>query len=187
MLSSVFLSFTDSDLLRVYQREKTEFFKKIMPIISIMSILISAVLEILFRILGVGYLPFFVTIINWSFCFIFILISLLHHRWTWLHALVCPMLTIIIFLYLSFLDYDQTVGSVYYAVIVGFSISQFFLVVFNESWSVSTFFFAPCLSWYMYRTGIDLLGSEFLELVLRCVFCILLYGIVAYRIEMLTK
>ena len=78
MLSSVFLSFTDSDLLRVYQREKTEFFKKIMPIVSIMSILISAVLEVLFRIINVGDLPFFVTIINWSFCLIFILISFLH-------------------------------------------------------------------------------------------------------------
>lgn len=39
----------------------------------------------------------------------------------------------------------------------------------------------------MYRTGFDLLGSEILELVLRCVFCILIYGIIAYRIEMLTK
>ena len=51
MLSSVFLNFTDSDLLKVYQREKIEFFKKIMPIISVMAILISCILEIVFRVL----------------------------------------------------------------------------------------------------------------------------------------
>jgi hypothetical protein len=106
MLSSVFLNFTDSDLLKVYQREKTDFFKKMMPIISVMAVLISSILEILFRVLNVGSLPIYVTIINGLFCLIFIFISFMHSKWQWLHAIICPMLTIIIFIYLSFLDYD---------------------------------------------------------------------------------
>jgi len=78
MLSSVFLNFTDSDLLKVYQREKIEFFKKIMPIISVMAVLISSIMEIVFRVINVGSLPIFVSIINWVFCLIFIFITFMH-------------------------------------------------------------------------------------------------------------
>lgn len=59
--------------------------------------------------------------------------------------------------------------------------------MFNESWIASTVFFAPSLSFYMWKTGYDLLGSEYFELAVRCLFCILIYAIIAYRIETLTK
>lgn len=39
----------------------------------------------------------------------------------------------------------------------------------------------------MYKTGYDLLGTEMQELILRCVFCIMIYAIIAYRVEILTK
>ena len=71
--------------------------------------------------------------------------------------------------------------------IIGFTISFFIVVIFNEMWLVSTIVFAPMLSFYMYRTGYDLLGSEMSELVMRCIFCVLIYAIIAYRVEILTK
>ena len=39
----------------------------------------------------------------------------------------------------------------------------------------------------MNKTGRDLLGSEQTELALRCSFCVLIYGLTAYKIEILTK
>ena len=78
MLSNVFLRFTDEDLLRVYQREKVEFFKKSLPVMTAMSIIISTILEIIFRLLNIGNLPLFVSIINWVFCTVFLIISFLH-------------------------------------------------------------------------------------------------------------
>ena len=39
----------------------------------------------------------------------------------------------------------------------------------------------------MQKTGKDLLGSETQELVMRCIFISLIYTIVAYKIEVLTK
>jgi hypothetical protein len=39
----------------------------------------------------------------------------------------------------------------------------------------------------MYRTGYDLLGTETAELVIRSIFCIIIYAVIAYRVETLTK
>ena len=71
--------------------------------------------------------------------------------------------------------------------ITGFALCFFILIIFNEAWLVSTGVFAPCLTFYMQKTGRDLLGSEKEELVMRCIFVVLLYTICAYKIEVLTK
>ena len=60
-------------------------------------------------------------------------------------------------------------------------------MIFNESWIISTIVYAPFLSIYMLKTGYDLLGTEPEELAMRCIFCILIYAIIAYRVEILTK
>jgi hypothetical protein len=39
----------------------------------------------------------------------------------------------------------------------------------------------------MYVTGYDLLGAEVTELSMRCIFVTLIYGIIAYKFETLTK
>lgn len=65
--------------------------------------------------------------------------------------------------------------------------SFFILIIFNESWVLSSVVFIPCLIFYMQKTGKDLLGSETSELVMRCIFISLIYSIVAYKIEVLTK
>jgi len=187
LLSKFTLQFNDPDLQKIYTREKSEFFSKAVPVVSAMLLLLAGTLEVMYRVLDMGDLPLYMTIVNWSFFLIFILIACLHSRWTWMHTLVSPGLTAIIFLYLSFLDYDYTMASIYYSLIVGFVISFFILVVFNESWIMSTIVYAPCLSYYMYKTGKDLLGTENSEVFMRCTFCILIYSIVAYRVEILSK
>lgn len=70
---------------------------------------------------------------------------------------------------------------------MGFTISFFILAMFNESWILSSLIYAPALTFYMSKTGSDLLGSESQELVIRCLFCIVIYMLIAYRIEILTK
>jgi hypothetical protein len=39
----------------------------------------------------------------------------------------------------------------------------------------------------MHKTGYDLLGVEYEELVMRVFFCVAIYAIIAYKIEILTK
>jgi len=39
----------------------------------------------------------------------------------------------------------------------------------------------------MYKTGYDILGQEMTEVLIRVVFCTILYAIITYRVEALTK
>jgi hypothetical protein len=188
MLSHLCLGFQDSDLLDIYQREKAEFYSKALPILTIMMLLLTGTLEIYYRWMeGNGVLSFYISYVNGSASVVLLLITCLHNRCKFLHTVVCPCLTVLVFAYLSFVDYDFTLGSIYYSLIIGFTLAYFILVVFNERWLISTFFFAPSLTWYMYKTGRDLLGAEWQELIMRSVFCTLIYAIVAYRAEVLTK
>jgi len=115
MLSKVTLQFNDSDLNLIYRREKTEFFQKALPIVSSMLGLLAAILEMMYRAAGMGDLPQFISIVNWVFLGLMLFITCLHSRFNFLHYMVCPLLTIINFMYISFVDYDYTVGSIYYS------------------------------------------------------------------------
>jgi hypothetical protein len=44
-----------------------------------------------------------------------LVVTCLHSRIKTLQKFVCPLLTILNFAYLSFLDYDYTLGSIYYS------------------------------------------------------------------------
>lgn len=187
MLSKVLLQFNDSDLHSIYKREKTEFFTKSMPIVTSMLGVLAMLLEIMYRGAGMGDLPAFISTVNWTSLMMLGIISAFHSKWNFLHYFICPLLTLINYLYISFVDYDYTVGSIYYSLIIGFTISLFVLVIFNESWLASTLTYFPCLTFYMYKTGYDLLGAENQELIMRIFFCVSIYAIIAYRIEILTK
>ena len=100
---------------------------------------------------------------------------------------VCPVLTAYSFYYFAFVDYDGSSLSIYYTMIVGITSSYFILIIFNEFWLLSTIVYSPMVCYYMYKTGIDMVGNEVNELVIRSIFCIFLYTICAYRIEVLNK
>jgi hypothetical protein len=155
-----------------------------------MMLLLAVSLETIYRFLDIGAdfdLPTYISLVNWVFLLVYIVMSILHSRMLWMQSIVCPSLTLMLFLYLSFVDYDYTMGSIYYSLITGFTLSFFILIIFNESWLLSSIVFIPCLVFYMQKTGKDLLGSEPQELIMRCIFISLIYTIVAYKIEVLTK
>lgn len=57
--------------------------------------------------------------------------------------------------------------------------------MFNESWMVSAGGFAPCFSFFMYKTGHDLFGieTEMNEFIMRSTFTVMIYTLVAYIVE----
>ena len=61
------------------------------------------------------------------------------------------------------------------------------MITFNESWIFSTATFIPCLVIYMNQSGNNLVGYEGTELALRSCFCAVIYGVLAYRTENLSK
>ena len=149
MLTRATLQFNDPDLRAKYQKEKVEFFSKALPVVTIVLTLISVIIEVKFRMQDEELFSNYVSMINWSSLFLFFIISCLHRRWAIMHIFVCPLLTALTFLYVCYLDYDYTMGSIYYSIIVGFTISFFVLVIFNESWLMSTIVYSGFLSYSM--------------------------------------
>jgi len=115
LLSKFALRFKDPDLSRIYSREKTEFFSKAIPVVASMLLLLSGTLEVLYRVMNLGELPSYISLVNWIMFALILVISFLHTKLSILHKMVCPCLTTLIFLYMSFLDYDYTVASIYYS------------------------------------------------------------------------
>ena len=120
-----------------------------------------------------------------------LLLWLLVRKWAVFSWFVCPLLTAFAFYYFAMVDYDGSVVSIYYTLIVGITSTFFMLVIFNENWLLSTLIYAPLLAFYMKKTGEDMIevvsGEELSELIIRSVFCIFLYAIVAYKVETLNK
>ena len=100
---------------KLYYKEKTEFFQKSTPVVALMLLVLAVSLEVLYRAMGLGNLPGYITAVNFMMLLFVLIIYFLHTRLTILNAMVCPALTILTFLYLSFVDYDYTVGSIYYS------------------------------------------------------------------------
>jgi PAS domain-containing protein len=109
-------------------------------------------------------------------------------------VLVCPLLTVFVYYYLCLLwsrFYDDLqVDIVYYSLIVGLTLQFFILVTFSENWLVSTCLFAPCVAYFMCVTQQILTtvsGRTIGLLVFRILFQVLVYGAVAYKVELLQK
>ena len=115
MLSRVLLKFNDHDLHTIYTREKTEFFSRALPIVTTMLLFLAGTLEVMYRVLRMGTLPEYLSIVNWACIGTLLFVSIFHSRCTSLQKLICPLLTAMTFLYVSFIDYDYTMGSIYYS------------------------------------------------------------------------
>ena len=126
-------------------------------------------------------------IVNGSAVAVFFLLWVLVRKFAIFSWFVCPMLTAFAFYYFAMVDYDGSVVSIYYTMIVGITSTLFILVIFNESWLLSTIVYGPMLGFYMYKTGEDMVGGEMNELIIRCVFCVFLYAIIGYKVETLNK
>ena len=76
---------------------------------------------------------------------------------TWL---VCPSLIAFSYYYFAFVDYDGSSGTIFYKVIVGITMTFFFLVILNEFWLFSTIVYIPFLCYFMYVTGNNMVESK---------------------------
>lgn len=111
-------------------------------------------------------------------------------RWSTVASwFICPAITALAFYYFAFLEYSQENVSTIFTIVVAMNTCYFILVMFNEVWLISTSVYAPLLVCYMWKMGQDLTGSEDenRELMLRCLYCVILYGTVAYTTEKSNK
>ena len=86
-----------------------------MPVVAGMIALLAGTLEILYRVKEMGEIAGYISAVNWITFLLFVIIAVLHSRWVWMHAIICPALTVLLFLYLTFMDYDYTMASIYYS------------------------------------------------------------------------
>ena len=188
MLSTIFLVFEDREMRMTFEKTKREYYGRILLILWPMLILLTAGLIVL-DVVEQFDSEMMTHIVNGSGVFVFFLLWVLVRKYAICSWFVCPLLTAFAFYYFAIVDYDGTAISIYYTMIVGITSSLFILVMFNESWLISTVVYAPLLAYYMYKTGDDMNNgdSEMNELIIRCVFCVFLYLIIAYKVEMLNK
>ena len=189
MLSNFLLSIEDKEMRANFVKEKQAYYRRILLIIWIILILLTVGL---FVLEGAGgedtYKGETAThIVNIVAVVIFFLLWLTVKYFHFCTYLVCPLLTAYAYYYFAMVDYDGSVVSIYYTLIVGITSTFFILIIFNEAWLLSTVVYAPLLGYYMYKTGEDMVGEETNELIIRCIFCVFLYAIVAYRVEALNK
>jgi hypothetical protein len=187
MLSSIFLQFQDRDMKLAYQNEKRSFYSKILFILFVVMLLLTIAVFTL-ETAAEGYKQDIMTHgINITCTVLYLLLWLILRRAYAAAYFVCPLLTAYSFYYFAFVDYDGSSLSIYYTMIVGITSSFFILIIFNESWVLSSLVYSPMVCYYMYKTGIDMVGNEINELIIRCIYVVFLYIICAYRIETLNK
>lgn len=186
MLSTVFLSFEDREMRMTFEREKKNHYGRILLVVWPILILLTIGLIIL-DAMGQFETEITTHVVNAAAAVIFFLLWLFVRKFAVCSWFVCPLLTAYAFYYFAMVDYDGSVVSIYYTLIVGISSTFFILVIFNESWLLSSIVYAPLIAYYMFKTGEDMVGEETNELVIRCVFSIFLYAIVAYKVETLNK
>lgn len=160
--------------------------------IAFIAALLIASLELMYRFVELGQITWTITIINSIVLALLLLLACLVNCGYCFTGLVNPALTQFSFYFLTQIDYDGVNVSIYYSVVVGTTISFFFLVFFNENWLLSTVCYIPGISYFMWKTGKDMLMAgkhqeNEIELTLRCVFCIVIYALVAYKVELLNK
>ena len=94
-----------------------------------------------------------VTIINWSTCVIFVLMSFCVRKALWVQKLVCPFLTVYIFLVVIQSDPSVDINSaiLFAKAMLGSQAVLYVLVMFGESWLVNTGIFTICAGMCMLR------------------------------------
>lgn len=107
MLSKFLLLFANTDYRKMYNKEKKAFYKKAMPIIATLLLILAVIMEILYRALDFGKISNVTSGINWGAFSIFIILSFIIRKkhMVWSSWLVCPLLTLLAYYYFAFVDY----------------------------------------------------------------------------------
>lgn len=187
MLSSVLLTFQDKEMMKAYQEEKRQFYSRTIFILFVVMCILTIAMFVLDSVREDFEQTATTHGVNLAVTILWIVLWFILKRSFASTYFVCPVLTAYSFYYFAFVDYDGSSLSIYYTMIVGITSSYFILIIFNEFWLLSSLVYSPMVCYYMYKTGIDMVGSEVNELIIRSIFCIFLYTICAYRIEVLNK
>ncbi len=79
------------------------------------------------------------------------------------------------------------ITSVTYSLIISFATTFVILVVSTEQWIISSICFAPCIVVFLYRTGIEFFKDQYYELIIKSVYTVFAYAVIAYLVEAKTK
>ena len=153
MLSTIFLYFADKDMKAAYEREKISFYSKVMPVITITIALLLIGCEILIRVYKNTTLTYVTEIVNGValiLAILFLVLTRYFHVASWF---ICPLLTVYFFYYIAFVSYDAVNVSLFYTLCIGITVSFFLLVIFTETWLMSTGVYAPLVTYFMWKTG----------------------------------
>ena len=193
MLSTFYLSFKDTESQFIYSEHKRNFYAKVLPLMTATQAGLTAIL-ILFTIRNRDSkeaLNESVNYVNLGATLVFALLTWLVRCSTVASWFICPTITFLAFYYFAFLEYSQENVSTIFTIVVAMNTCFFILVIFNEVWLISTSVYAPLLAYYMWKMGQDFTGEEDeeenRELILRCLFCVVLYATVAYSTEKANK
>jgi len=85
--------------------DRRSFYKKAMPVITVMLFLMSLVSEIIYRGIGYAEITIYTSIINWAVTALFLAMCFLVRRFIFFSWLVCPLLTLLAFYYFAFIDF----------------------------------------------------------------------------------
>lgn len=100
----------------------------------------------------------------------------------------CPAVTGLAFYFFAFLDFNEGSVATVFTIVVAINTVYFILVIFNEVWLISTVVYAPLLAQYMWKLGEGFAkNEENTELIVRCLFCTVIYATVAYSTEKANK
>jgi len=132
MLSLVLLKFDDQDMKTTYDREKIKFYSKVMPVITVTLGLLFIACEVMIRAFQFGTFNFVTEIVNGVALLVSIILTILTRKFSTATWFVCPLLTIFVFYYITFVDYDGVNTSIFYTLLIGITISFFLLVVLSE-------------------------------------------------------
>lgn len=114
MLSRFFLMFDDREMRARYSHEKKEMYKKALPVITAMLLLLSLAMEIIYRVKHVGEITLLTSIINWGCSTAFLGLIILVRFFWWSSWFVCPILTALIYYYFALIDFDRTESITYF-------------------------------------------------------------------------
>jgi hypothetical protein len=101
---------------------------------------------------------------------------------------VCPLITVFCFYYFCVVDFHGAIMPVYNVIVVGTAITYLLLTYFIENWLVQAAISIPIFSILTWRQSFAVLEQQDKkEISFRCIFLIIVYSAVAYRLDRLHR
>jgi hypothetical protein len=112
MLSSFLLTPADAQAREHYERSRTQYYKTVYPLVTFLVLCLAVTIEVIYRVDGGGGgerggdLHMQTSIVNWLGVALGLMLSLVirKYEWAWMNHLMCPLLTVLVFYYLTFFD-----------------------------------------------------------------------------------